>query len=494
MPKEYFSIDKITPLKEVKPGGKIHVIGVAGVAMAQMAILLTKRGFQVSGSDKEFYEPMGSLLRNSAVKISQGYKAENVSNDIDLVLIGNAVSYGHPEVSVVEERNLPYTCFPALLSQLIIEGRHSIVVTGTHGKSTTSAMIASVLNKIGEKPSYFIGGVVRDLKESLCEGKGRFSVVEGDEYDSAFFAKVPKFSFYKPDTAIINAIEYDHADIYPNLDAVKEEFNKLTVLLPKTGKLIVCTDFKNIKELLPKWRERLTCKIITFGKEAGADYLIKNRRQNGAIQNIEVFEPNGERVEIKIPLIGEYNARNALASFIALSSNGISKQKILDALLDFKSVKRRQEILLSNDKVTLIEDFAHHPTSVRETIEAVKEAYPDKKIWALFEPRSNTSRRKVFEQEYIDALALADHALILDVKERGEIDKGQELMDVANICAVLKSKNLSAQSFSEPFSDVAKLEAHVINNMKSQDVIIIMSNGSFGGIASSLKDKFLKGN
>jgi UDP-N-acetylmuramate: L-alanyl-gamma-D-glutamyl-meso-diaminopimelate ligase len=485
MPKEYFSVERISSLSSVKPGGKIHVIGVSGVAMAQLAVLLSEQGYQVSGSDKEFYEPMGSFLRSSKVSLCQGYHAQNMPADVGLVVIGNAVSYGHPEVAVCEEKKLPYTCFPAALYEAVIKGHHSIVVAGTHGKSTTTAMVASILLKAGEQPGYFVGGIARDLPHSLAQGSGKFSVVEGDEYDSAFFAKVPKFKFYKPDTAIINAIEFDHGDIYSNLGAIKKEFDNLAQSVPATGAIVCCIDFPEVKKSVEEWREQVRAKIITFGEDSSADFRILSRRQSGYLQEIAVKGPGHEFV-MELPAIGAYNARNALAATIALINQGVDLQKVLAALKTFKSVKRRQEIIFANKSVTVVEDFAHHPTAVSQTLSAVAESFPDSEIWAAFEPRSATSRRKIFQDEYINALKLADKVLIKTVESRGAVDSGIEFMDVGAICDALNQAGVKAS---------AKIKGDdIFNELTAQSpnkrVIVLMSNGAFDELPRRLTEYF----
>jgi UDP-N-acetylmuramate: L-alanyl-gamma-D-glutamyl-meso-diaminopimelate ligase len=485
MPKEFFSVNKITPLSGLRRGAKIHVIGVAGVAMAQLAVLLSEKGYDVSGSDKEFYEPMGSFLRSSKVKLLEGYSAQNVPADVDLVVIGNAVSYGHPEVGVCEERDLPYTCFPAALYESVIKGHHSIVVAGTHGKSTTTAMVASVLLKCAQEPAYFVGGIAQDLPHSLAQGSGRFSVVEGDEYDSAFFAKVPKFSFYRPDTAIINAIEFDHGDIYQDLGAIKQEFDKLAFSVPVGGTIVCCIDFPEVKKSVEQWRGKVSGNIITFGEDATADYRILEREQQGYFQSIKVSSPRGD-FQIKLPSIGAYNARNALAAVVALTNQGVDLGKVLEALASFKSVKRRQEIIYADDSVTVIEDFAHHPTAVAQTLKAVSESYPGYAIWGAFEPRSATSRRKIFQGEYIEALKLANKILIKTVESRGAIDSGVEFMDVGVICEELRKSGVDA---SAKFSG-GEIYSELTQSSTQKRVIVLMSNGAFDNLPKKLSDFF----
>ncbi len=487
MPKEFFSAKNISSLASLKPGARIHVIGVAGVAMAQLAILLTEQGYNVSGSDKEFYEPMGGLLRKSKVKLFEGYAASNISADIDLVVIGNAVSYGHPEVTVCEEQGLPYTCFPAALYEAVIKGQHSIVVAGTHGKSTTTAMIASTLLKMGESPSYFVGGVAQDLPSGLARGSGRFSVVEGDEYDSAFFAKVPKFKFYKPNTAIINAIEFDHGDIYPNLDAIKKEFDDLVAAVPVDGLIVACADFEEVKKSIPIWQTKTKARIVSFGEDDSANYKILSRSSNGRFQVVKVKTPSGE-VEINVPAIGSYNARNSLAAVIALTEQGLKLDHVLEALKTFRSVKRRQEIIYADARITILEDFAHHPTAVSQTLKAVAETFPGYEIWAAFEPRSATSRRKIFQDEYIEALKLANRVFIKTVESRGAVDSGIEFMDVDVMCKSLSNFRVEATALLNGDAIFAELT----KTSQKQRVIVLMSNGAFDNLPKRLSD-FFKG-
>lgn len=489
MPKEFFAVSRTTSLHTLKPGEKIHVIGVCGVAMAQIAIALTQRGFSVSGSDKEFYEPMKSLLGSSAVKLCVGYAAENVPTDASLVVIGNSISYGNPELVVVEEHNLPYTCFPKILQEVAIAGRHSIVVTGTHGKSTTTAIIASMLLHHEQNPSYFVGGVAQGLPQSLAVGTGPFSVVEGDEYDSAFFAKVPKFSFYTPDTAVVNAIEYDHADIYANVEAIESEFAKLVHGLPKTGTAVCCVDFPRVKKLVESWRSSAQCAIVTFGADKDADYRITARSMEGMSQVVTVRTPQGESIPFFIPLIGEYNARNATAALVVSEIVGLPRVKTLEALKVFKTVKRRQELRVVKDGIALIEDFAHHPTAVQQTISAVRDSFPNAKLWAIFEPRSNTSRRKVFQQEYINAFKGADAAIFKDVTARA-IDSGVELIEVS----ALSNDVAAAGTPSVCLPDVSAIREYLWQHLerkagasKVSDVIVVMSNGSFDGLNDLLQ-------
>ncbi|RIL08820.1 MAG: UDP-N-acetylmuramate:L-alanyl-gamma-D-glutamyl-meso-diaminopimelate ligase, partial [Proteobacteria bacterium] len=382
--------------------------------MAQLAVLLTERGFKVTGSDKEFYEPMASLLSKAKVHTYQGYSANNISSQLDLVIIGNAVSYGHVEVAEVERLQIPYSIFPRILAEMIIADKHSLVVCGTHGKTTTSGMAAFVLRELGADPSYFVGGVCRELERSMAEGSGSCSVVEGDEYDSSFFAKVPKFKFYRPDSLIITSLEYDHADIYPDIESIEAVFAELVSRMDSESRCAVCIDDANIAKLIPSWRRNSKGGFLTYGSSSAADYILEHTAIEGGMQKVRYTSKMYGGAEFEIPLIGGYNAKNALAVLAVLTGLGFERNKVFAALKRYTGVKRRQELRF-NGEVTVIEDFAHHPSAVRETIAAVKQAYPGRRLWSVFEPRSNTSRLKIFEREYLQAFDGAELIILCQV-------------------------------------------------------------------------------
>ncbi|MCB0334642.1 MAG: hypothetical protein KDD62_00010 [Bdellovibrionales bacterium] len=484
MPKDWFKLENLTPLASIPKGGKIHFIGVCGVAMGQLAVALSERGYQVSGSDKEFYEPMGSFLSSSKIELCRGYDANNIPAGVDLIVIGNAISYGHPEVERIEQENLPYTCFPRALQETVIAGKHSIVASGTHGKSTTTAMIASSLLKLDKDPSYFVGGVSPELRTSLNAGSGTMSVVEGDEYDDVFFSKKAKFVHYAPNTAVINAIEFDHADLYPNLDAIVSAFEALVRLLPDDGVGICCIDFPVVKELTSRWSSLTKARCLTFGQSAEADFRICNWSQNGARQSFTVENTEEGTWKYDLPLVGEYNARNALACTLACREVGCSPEAVITTLSSYKSVKRRQQVHVANDQIVLIEDFAHHPTAVAETVAAVKKAYPDRPLCAVFEPRSNTSRRKVFEQQYIAAFGAADRVILANVQARA-IDSGHDLLNVEELAATMTTAGKPTTAIESADAIFEEIVAHT----KGQ-VVLVMSNGSFGGLPQKLIEHF----
>lgn len=448
--------------------------------MAQLAIALAERGFKVSGSDKEFYDPMATLLLSSEVKCHTGYAASNIALDAALVVIGNSVSYDHPEVLETEKRGIPFTLFPKLIYEMLVQGKHSIVIAGTHGKTTTSAMIAHIFNSAGERPSYFIGGNVRGFERSLKQGSGNWSILEGDEYDSAFFAKVPKFSFYRPNTLIITSVEYDHADIYPDLASINLEFDKLVNSLGSSDRVICCEEGSNLKELIKKWGGAAKCRLLTYGDSKLCNFYINSTRQEGARQFVSAKSKEHGDFEFEVGVPGLHNARNALAAIIASLENGLAKPTVLASLATFKGVMRRQEVKFEG-RITLVEDFAHHPTAVKETIDAMKRQFPNRKIWAVFEPRSNTSRRKVFQESYIEAFAAADQVILCEVVKRS-IDSDNQLLEVSTLTRAIQDKGVAAATLP----NAEAISKHLLAQVHDGDVVLVMSNGSFGGLIERL--------
>ncbi len=454
--------------------------------MAQIAICLSQRGYKVSGSDKEFYEPMGGLLKSSAVELKQGYSENNLAPHMALVVIGNAVTKDNPEVVALSRLQLRYTCFPQLLYDLAIAGRHSIVVAGTHGKTSTTALTAHLLEQTNYTPSFFVGGVPLNFGTGLKIGATNFSVVEGDEYDSVFFAKVPKFTFYRPDTCVLTSIEFDHADIYPNLDAIKVEFTKLVLGMKKNGLLVCCADCPNIRSLLPEWRSKASCQIVTYGKDSDADYCLISTQPNGRMQSLSIAHSKLGKVAFSLSMIGEHNGLNATGVFAALSERGVEQAKLLPRFATFLGTKRRQELRIDSSKLTLIDDFAHHPTAVRETIRAVKAAFRSSELIAVFEPRSNTSRRKVFQDEYVSAFGSATQVILSDVPQR-ESDKGLDLLDVPSLASEIQKSGVPTRCLKDPDTILKYLESEIESRSASHRVILVMSNGGFGGLVDRLE-------
>jgi len=449
--------------------------------MAQLAVALSEMGFEVGGSDKEFYEPMAGLLARSNVRLFKGFDRQNIASDAALVVVGNAVVYENPEVQSVEERGLPYTLFPRLLFDSVIKGKHSIVISGTHGKTTTSAMGAFVLEKLGCEPSYFCGGIVHDLPSSLRRGAGAVSIVEGDEYDSAFFAKVPKFSFYAPDTLVVTSIEFDHADIYPDLKSINREFTALVTSRPPSAAAVICVDDPNLRVLAAEWRVSAQCRIITYGEAQGSDWQIVGSSEENGRQHGRFRDPQGKEFEVSIQLAGAFNLKNALSVIISLERAGVETSRSLEALRDFRGVRRRQEIRAETGGITLIEDFAHHPTAVRETVRGLRSRYPGRRLVAVFEPRSTTSRRRIFRDEYVQAFSQAHEVVLCKVVGRS-LDSGLELLDVGELAEAIKTAGVPARAIESP----EIIYRYLTDSMKSGDVVLVMSNGSFGGLIEKL--------
>jgi UDP-N-acetylmuramate: L-alanyl-gamma-D-glutamyl-meso-diaminopimelate ligase len=482
----YFSPDRAFSLPLVAQANckKIHVIGVCGVAMAQLAVQLTKQGYTVSGSDREFYEPMASLLRNSPVSLHQGYQASYISESVDCVVIGNSASRDNPEVQEVARRQLRYTFFPKALYDILIKGRYSIVVAGTHGKSTTAALLASMFTSAGLDPSFFVGAQIPSLPESLHSGAGDYVVLEGDEYDSAFFAKVPKFLFFKPQLLLITSVEYDHADIYPDLDSINQRFSELVLSLGVDDRVICCSDTSNLRSLIEQWRRQARCSILTYGTDGYCDVRILERRpQSHGYQEISISADFLGKRTFSLALSGAHNAANATAALLATESLGLSWEAMTLGVRQFRGVTRRQQVRFSDGNTILVEDFAHHPTAVKETIRGIRELYPDRRVVAIFEPRSNTSRRRVFQNDYIDALAEADEVILKKVEARHN-DVGVDLLDTFEITQKLVARGLTAHVFNS----TPEIHEYLGKIQGTPRVFLVMSNGSFDNLPQILED------
>ncbi len=480
-----FSVSGITPLSNVPAGGRVHIIGVCGVAMAQLAVMLGEAGFQVSGSDKEFYPPMSHLLDEARIQCLHGYRAEHISDELDLVVIGNSVVATNPEVQRAQELSVCYSIFPSVLAEVAIAHRRSVVIAGTHGKTTTTALGAFVFENVGLAPSYFIGGVAHNLGRSLHVGAGAISVVEGDEYDSSFFAKVPKFSFYRPDVFVITSIEFDHADIYSDLESIQSEFTKQVIAMKSSGVTVVCNDDANMGELIRNWRTQGKGRVVTFGKHESADYRLISTRAHGRSQQVSV-DLRGTRIDFELSIPGEYNAKNALAILAAADALSIPIEPITQILPQFRGVKRRQDVRFDGP-VVLIEDFAHHPTAVRETIAAVRAWYPERRLIAVFEPRSNTSRRKVFQSQYQQAFNGAQQVILCEVQTRAS-DTGIDLINVSDLAGAVSAGGIPCRALPSPHAIAVTLLAEA----REGDVILLMSNGAFGGLPHKLEEQLMR--
>lgn len=495
----YFSREGITKLEEIagkdNTGKKVHILGVCGTAMGQLAVLLKNLGYTVSGSDREFYDPIATLLRDNNINTTKVSETSSIPKEVDIVVIGNSISKDRsPEIKDIVARKLPYTIFPDIVNSLLVKGRHPIVVTGTHGKSTTTSFLATALVKLKKNPGFFIGAKVAGLDTSLVKGAGEYTVLEGDEYDSAFFAKFPKFHFYGPKTLIVTSLEFDHADIYDSLEDIKHEFRELVSNLDEDATLIVCADYPALRSELKVWKEVSKARILTYGFGRAVAKLPHTKVVYPDItgEGLRINRYDGLDMLLSNSLFGKHNQLNFTAAFLALTENGVDLVEAASALGSFKGLTRRLEKILDSDKLTVYEDFAHHPTAVKSCINALKESEPNKKLVALFEPRSNTSRRKFFQKEYTEAFLEADEVYIKNVVVRHN-DSEDDILNVKKICSDLNKKGVQAKSVNsftevvDDFTSILNIDSNR-NNAKLPANVVVMSNGSIDEFREKVKN------
>lgn len=463
------------------PGSHIHLIAICGVGMASLAGLLHSQGYRVTGSDQNIYPPMSAYLAEIGISVLSGYCAEHLSQRPELVIIGNAVSRNNPEAQVVLNTGIPYISFPQALGRFLIGSRASLVIAGTHGKTTTTALCAWVLTRAGLDPGFFVGGVPIDFGSGWSPGKGKYVVVEGDEYDSAFFDKGPKFLHYRPRDVILTSVEFDHADIFRDLDHLKDAFRRLIDLIPRGGCLVACHDYAAVREVVAAAR----CRVVYYGDGESEDWSARNIEVREGRSFFDPCYHGKSDGVVEIGLIGRHNAQNALAVYAMGREMGIDREKLLEGLATFAGVKRRQEIKGDVRGVLVIDDFAHHPTAVKETIHAVRAAYPGRRLWAIFEPRSNTSRRNIFEQEFSQTLALADRVVVAALHQPEKVPEGERLSVEKVVQAINHASGQNRAAFIEQTSDIPP---YVARNAAPGDIIIVMSNGDFDGV----QDKILQ--
>ncbi len=465
-------------ISELKRGAHIHLMGICGTAMASLAGLLQDKGFKVTGSDSNPYPPMSTQLESLGIPIMKGYAAKNLHPVPDFVIVGNVISASNEEAKELVNLKVPYTSLPKAMGEFIIAGRESIVVSGTHGKTTTTSMMSWICENQGVKPGFLIGGIPKNFSKSFQNPEGNYFVIEGDEYDTAYFDKVPKFVHYRPKHVILTSIEFDHADIYADLAAVKSAFASLLNLIPENGTLVYCAEEKNILDLLANCK---TKNQISYGIEVG-DYqarLLKMDESGTEFELIHAGRATGEIYQMKMG--GRYNVLNALACLALSSSLNFEKAKVKSSLLTFEGVKRRQEILGEPGGVLVIEDFAHHPTAVRETVQGIQAKYPGRKFFSVFEPRSATSRRKVFQKEYVDAFSNAHETLIAQAFDQSKLDADNRFSS-EELVGQLKERGHAAHVFSS----ADEIVSYLLRAAKSGDGVLIMSNGGFDGIYQKL--------
>jgi UDP-N-acetylmuramate: L-alanyl-gamma-D-glutamyl-meso-diaminopimelate ligase len=459
-----------------------HLIGICGTAMASLAGMLQARGNRVTGSDEHVYPPMSTMLEGLGIQIMSGYDARHLTPPPDCVVIGNAIPRGNPEVESALNRKLLYRSLPEVIKEDFIRGRHSLVVAGTHGKTTTTSIAAWVMDQGGLNPSFLVGGVVQNFGASFRVTDGDYFVIEGDEYDTAYWDKGPKFMHYLPELAIVNNIEFDHADIYKDLDAVKLAFRRFMNIVPGNGRLIAGWDSPVVREVLGEMGDKLFTQLETFGTCDDARWQARDVDFADEVTRFRVFRDGRKWGEFQTPLIGDFNVRNCLAVIIAADAWGIERKAIADALATFKSVRRRCEVRGEVNGVTVIDDFAHHPTAVRETLSALRLKYKDRRIIAVFEPRSRTSCHATFQNDYVRAFMPADYVIISSVFDAQRAAEMGGVLNTAKLIDDIAAQNKPAYEIT----DVDEIVRSLTPELRSGDVVAIMSNGAFGGIHEKL--------
>lgn len=459
-----------------------HLIGICGTAMASLAGMLQARGHKVTGSDQNVYPPMSTQLEALGIDIMLGYAPKNARLGADCIIVGNTISRGNPELEEVLNRKLLYRSQAEVVKEEFIRGRRSLVVAGTHGKTTTTSIATWVAEVGGLNSSFLVGGVVQNFGASFRVTDSEYFVIEGDEYDTAYFDKKPKFMHYLPEIAIVNNIEFDHADIYDDLEDIKWEFSRLMNLVPSNGRLIVGIDSPVVRDVLADMEGKLFTTVETFGLSDDAKWQARYIDFTGDTTRFTVFKDGHNWGEFETHLIGEFNVRNCLAVIIAADAWGVSREKIQEAFDTFRSVKRRMEVRGVERGVTVIDDFAHHPTAVEETLKALRMKYDGHRLIAVFEPRSWSSRLAVFQEPYGKAFSYADYVIIAGVYNTSKASELGKVLDVDELVKDIEMQGKPAHSFP----DADSIVEHLAPELREGDVVAIMSNGGFGGIHEKL--------
>jgi len=458
----------------------VHLIGICGTAMASLAGMLRQRGFHVTGSDAAAYPPMSDFLASLGIPVSEPFEAKNLVPQPDLVVVGNAISRGNVELEQVLDQRIPFCSLPQILHDEFLRGKEVLAVAGTHGKTTTTSMLSWIFHTAGLRPSFLIGGIAENFGSSFQLGRGKHFIIEGDEYDTAFFDKGPKFLHYFPDAVILTSVEFDHADIYKDLDAVETAFKRLVNLVPRRGRIVAFDTGASLERCLAK----AFSAVERYGSAAAATWRIANLRLEPARTAWSVLHDGKAWADFEFALAGEYNVWNATAAAALSAAYGIPKEEIAAALKTFKSVKRRLEVRATVSGITIIEDFAHHPTAIAGTLTALRSRYPGARLWAILEPRSNTLRRNVLQNDLARSLALADEIVVANVFKSEAIPEGERL-DLAVVAAQIQKHGRRARIVP----NVEGIVQLVAPEMRAGDVAAILSNGGFGGIYEKLPER-----
>jgi UDP-N-acetylmuramate: L-alanyl-gamma-D-glutamyl-meso-diaminopimelate ligase len=450
----------------------IHMIGICGIAMGTLASMFQDRGYAVSGSDQNIYPPMSDMLRKRGIRLHEGFSAGNIAGP-DLVVIGNAISRGNPEAERVLNARIPYCSMAQALRDFFLRDKEVIAVAGTHGKTTTTALLAHMLEAAGKSPSCFIGGVAANYDSNYLLGDGGYFVIEGDEYDSAFFEKVPKFIFYRPAHLVLTSLEFDHADIYRDLGEIELWFRRLVNMIPSEGCIVYSADYDNLRDIVSGSYSR----CFSYGT-AGADFRYDFRGYQGRISNLDVISGQGA-VSLQTGLFGSFNYANITAAVATARLLGLRDAEISSGVASFRGVRRRQELIYDRNRIKIYEDFAHHPTAVRSVLETLRERYPGARVWALYEPRSATSRRNVFQDVLPGSFKPAD-AILIKTPYEGSAIRDDRKLDMSKLIRDIGSFNRNVHVFKE----VEGMLDHIKKNitLDIENVLVIMSNGGFDGI------------
>jgi UDP-N-acetylmuramate: L-alanyl-gamma-D-glutamyl-meso-diaminopimelate ligase len=453
----------------------VHFVAVCGTAMGSLACMLAERGFRVTGSDTDAYPPMSDQLRAAGIEVQKGWNPDRLKGDEPdlVVVIGNAARPDNPEARAAIDGGLSYVSFCDAVQHFFLRGKHSVVVTGTHGKTTTTSIVAWMLTHAGRDPSALIGGVFENFGGSFRLGAGPEFVIEGDEYDSAFFDKTPKFLHYLARTALITSVEFDHADIYQSLGQIQDAFRELVAQIPPDGKIIAATDQESVRAVLGGAK----APVEGYGFRDPAIWRVTDVAFDGEGTQFTVWKRDERAARVRMPLFGRHNVENVLGAIAVCASLGLQPADAARAMTEFRGVKRRQELRGEAAGMAVIDDFAHHPTAVRETIASIRSRYPERRLFAIFEPRTNTSRRRFFESDFADALAAADDVLLAGVF-KAEALKDDERMRPEFVVDRVRAAGKSAHYLPE----VDAIIEYLVRNRTGKDVALVMSNGGFGNI------------
>jgi len=457
-----------------------HLSGIGGAAMAPLAGMLAESGHRVTGSDAGVYPPASTLLESLGIRWTNGFSAANLDPAPDIVVLGNALSRGNPEVEAVLDNKIPYRSLPQTLEEFFLPGHDSLVVTGTHGKTTTTSMLSWILYHAGRRPNFLIGGVAENFGRSFGLGGGNEFVLEGDEYDSAFFDKGPKFLHYHPREIIITSLEFDHADIYENLAAIELQFRRLVNLVPRSGRIVAWGESETVRGVIQK----ALCPVETYGFTPGVDWLAGDLEIVEGETRFRISRQGSEVARIRMSLAGRHNVLNAVAAAAIAHGRGVSGGAIASAMAEFRGILRRLEVKGEESGVLVVDDFAHHPTAIRATIDGARHRWPGRKIWAVFEPRSNTMRRKIFENDLAASLANAD-AAVLGAVNRANLLSDAERMSPTRVLDSLRASRRTAEGFDSADEIADYLSAET----QPGDLVLVMSNGSFDGLCGKLLRK-----